>query len=97
MRKTREILRQKWQLARSHREVAVNVGRSLGAIIATLKRAEPVQLDRSAIASLSDTGAASFSLGMRWERRLVLEETRPRSRRRHEGPQRIIKLRACAR
>jgi DNA-directed RNA polymerase specialized sigma24 family protein len=39
MRKTREILRQKWELGRTHREVAESVGQSLGAVAATLARA----------------------------------------------------------
>jgi len=30
MRKTREILRQKWELSRTHREIAASVGQSLG-------------------------------------------------------------------
>ena len=37
MRKTREILRQKWCLGRSHREVARSLGKSVGAISATLR------------------------------------------------------------
>jgi transposase len=54
MRKTREILRQKLLLERSHREVAESVGQSVGAITATLKRAASAQLNWSAIAALSD-------------------------------------------
>ena len=39
MRKTREILRQKWVLRRSHREVASGLDVSIGAVTGTLHRA----------------------------------------------------------
>jgi len=39
MRKAREILRQKWELKRSHREVAASVGVSKGAITGVIHRA----------------------------------------------------------
>ena len=39
MRKTREILRQKWVLQRSHREVASSLDVSIGAVSGTLHRA----------------------------------------------------------
>jgi hypothetical protein len=39
MRKAREILRQKWELGRSHREVAASVGVSKGAITGVIHRA----------------------------------------------------------
>ena len=39
MRKAREILRQKWALGRSHREVAESQGVSVGAITGILHRA----------------------------------------------------------
>jgi transposase len=54
MRKTREILRQKWCLGRSHREVARSLGRSVGAIHATLRRARAAGLDWEAVGALSD-------------------------------------------
>ena len=54
MRKTREILRQKWCLGRSHREVARSLGKSLGAISATLARATTAELDWEAVSALSD-------------------------------------------
>jgi transposase len=54
MRKTREILRQKWCLGRSHREVARSLGQSVGAIHATLRRAREAGLDWEAIGALSD-------------------------------------------
>ena len=37
MRKIREILRQKWVLGRSHREVARSVGVSVGAVGGTVR------------------------------------------------------------
>jgi len=55
MRKTREILRQKWCLGRSHREVARSLGQSVGAIHATLRRAEAAGLAWEAVGALSDT------------------------------------------
>ncbi len=54
MRKTREILRQKWCLGRSHREVARSLGKSVGAVHATLRRATAAGLDWEAIQALSD-------------------------------------------
>ena len=39
MRKAREILRQKWELGRSHREVAESIGVSKGAITGVIHRA----------------------------------------------------------
>ena len=54
MRKTREILRQKWELGRSHRAVAASVGLSSGAIGATVARAAAAGLDWAAVESLSD-------------------------------------------
>jgi transposase len=54
MRKTREILRQKWCLGRSHREVARSLGKGLGTISATVQRAEAAGLDWESVAALSD-------------------------------------------
>jgi transposase len=54
MRKTREILRQKWCLGRSHREVARSLGKSVGAIHATLRRATMAGLDWEGVGALSD-------------------------------------------
>ena len=45
MRHTREILRQKWLLGRSHRDVAASLGISLGVIAATFQRARAAGLD----------------------------------------------------
>jgi transposase len=54
MRKTREILRQKWELGQTHREVAASVGLSLGAVAVTLSRATKAGLDWPAAQALSD-------------------------------------------
>jgi transposase len=55
MRKTREILRQKWCLGRSHREVARSLAKSVGVISATLARAAEAGLDSwEAVGALSD-------------------------------------------
>ena len=54
MRKTREILRQKWCLGRSHREVARSLGKSVGVISATLTRATKAGLESwEAVSALS--------------------------------------------
>ncbi len=50
MRRTREILRQKWQLDRSHREVARSLSVSVGMVSATLGRAEAAGITSWAIA-----------------------------------------------
>lgn len=44
MRKTKEILRQKWVLGRTHRAIATSVGVSAGAVGATLERAQAADL-----------------------------------------------------
>ncbi len=44
MRRTREILRQKWALGRSHREVAQSLGVSIGAVSGALARARAAGL-----------------------------------------------------
>jgi len=54
MRKTREILRQKWQLGRSHREVAVSVAVSAGAVANTIDRAARAGLDWAAVEGVDD-------------------------------------------
>ena len=61
MRNTREILRQKWPLGRSHREVAASLGISLGVIAATLQRARAAGLDWPAVEGL-DEGALEARL-----------------------------------
>lgn len=55
MHQTREILRRKWSLGHSHREVARSLGVSVGAISAVLKRAAEAGLeDFEALAVLSE-------------------------------------------
>ena len=50
----REVLRQKWLLGRSHREVAESLGRSAGTIAKTVERARLAQLDWATVQTLSD-------------------------------------------
>ena len=54
MRRTREILRQKWALGRSHREVAQSLGVSTGAISAALARAKAAGLSRESALALGE-------------------------------------------
>ncbi len=54
MRKTREILRQKWELGRTHRQVAASVGASSGAVAGAVSRAGQAGLDWVAVQALSD-------------------------------------------
>ena len=54
MRKTREILRQKWQLGRTHREVAFSVGGSAGAVGSAVERATAAGLDWAGVEALGD-------------------------------------------
>jgi transposase len=54
MRNTREILRQKWTLGRSHREVGQSVGVSIGAVSAVIARATAAGLDWLAVTALAD-------------------------------------------
>lgn len=54
MRKLREILRQKWVLEKSHREVVQSVGGSVGAVSSVLTRAEAAGLSWAAVEALSD-------------------------------------------
>ncbi len=54
MRKTREILRLKWCLGRSHREVARSLGVSCGAVASTLQRAGEAGLDWATIEQLTE-------------------------------------------
>ena len=54
MRRTREILRQKLELGRSHREVAASVGLSVGAVGATLVRAATAGLSWASVQGLTD-------------------------------------------
>jgi transposase len=54
MRNTKEILRQKWVLGRSHREVARSVGVSAGAVGAAISRATAAGLDWPGVESLAE-------------------------------------------
>jgi transposase len=54
MRNTREILRQKWTLGRSHREVGQSVAVSIGAVSAVIARAIAAGLDWPAVQALTD-------------------------------------------
>lgn len=54
MRHIREILRLKWSLKRSHREVARSLGVSPGAVASVLSRATGIGLTAEALAGLTD-------------------------------------------
>jgi len=54
MRHVREILRQKWCLGRSHREVATSLGVSVGVVSGTLTRARKAGLDWATVAGLPE-------------------------------------------
>src|SRR5207249_11044481 len=54
MRQTREILRQKWGLGRTHREVAQSLRISTGAVGTTVLRARAAGLDWAQVDALSD-------------------------------------------
>lgn len=54
MRKTREILRLKWELDRSHREVARSLGVSVGQVSETVKRARIAALTPAEVEAMSD-------------------------------------------
>jgi transposase len=54
MRKLREILRLKWPLARSHREVAASLQVSVGVVTSVLRRATHAGLDWSQVQPLTD-------------------------------------------
>jgi len=67
MRKTREILRQKWELDRTHREIAASVGQSLGAVATTLGRARAAGLDWARAQALSDAALEERIYGPKTE------------------------------
>jgi len=54
MRKTREILRQKWTLGRSHREVAASLGVSVGVVAKAVTRAAATKLSWEQVAGLDE-------------------------------------------
>ena len=55
MRQIREILRQKWALGLSHREVARSLGLSSGAVGTTVLRARAAGLDWAQVGTLTET------------------------------------------
>jgi len=73
MHRTREILRQKWHLGRSHREVAASVGVSVGVVSKTVTRAHSAGLDWYHVEQLDD---GQLSLRLYGERDLS-DPTRP--------------------
>ena len=54
MRKAKEILRLKWDLQRSHRDVSRSLGVSAGAVSGALARAAAAGLDWPAVRELSE-------------------------------------------
>jgi hypothetical protein len=54
MRNVKEILRQKWILGRSNREVAASVGVSAGAISQVTTRAKSAKLEVSQVEQLDE-------------------------------------------
>jgi transposase len=54
MRKIREILRQKWALARSHREVAASLSVSVGVVASVVLRATRAGLDWEKVSALDE-------------------------------------------
>lgn len=54
MRKTREILRQRWQLGLSYREIGLSVGTAASGVWLAIKRAEAAGLDWPAVQQLDD-------------------------------------------
>src|SRR3989475_10762551 len=62
MRQTREILRQKWRLGRTHREVAQSLGISCGAVGTTVLRARAAGLDWAQVDPPQRRGAAGPGL-----------------------------------
>lgn len=54
MRKTREILRQKWELGRSYREIESALGVSHGAVSKTIPRAKGARLTWDDVQALTD-------------------------------------------
>ncbi|SRR5712691_4767085 len=65
MRQTREILRQKWGLGRTHREVAQSLRISTGAVGTTVLRARAAGLDWAQVDALSDDVLSDQTTGLR--------------------------------
>jgi transposase len=67
MRKIREVLRQKWGLKKSHREVASSLGVSPGSVGSVLARATAAGLDWSKVLQLADAELETKLYGPRIE------------------------------
>jgi transposase len=67
MHRIREILRQKWGLARTHREIAISVGCSVGAVWKVVDRATAAGLDLAAVDALDDAELETRVQGVRAE------------------------------
>jgi transposase len=66
MRKTREILRQKWTMGRSHRDVAASLGVSAGAVGEVVGRARRAGLStRAELEALTDEALDTLLYGVR--------------------------------
>lgn len=67
MRKLREILRQKWELQRTHREIAGSVGTSAGSVHVAVSRAKEAGLDWAKVQMLEDGAleAALYPVGQK--------------------------------
>ena len=63
MRKTREILRQKWELRRSHREVAQSLSVGLGTVSDVVHRARRAGLDWAQVHTLAEDALELIHLG----------------------------------
>ena len=87
MRKSREILRQKWVLGRSHREVVSSLGISAGIVTKIISRATAAGIDQwSQVEELSDSGKRSnFALPCKFRRlkNVIDHETGGNPRRRN--------------
>jgi transposase len=64
MRHTREILRQKWLLKKTHREVARSLGISAGAVGTTMSRVTAIGLDWPQVEALTDDALEARLYGL---------------------------------
>lgn len=67
MHRIREILRQKWALHRTHREIAASVGCSVGAVWKVVDRATTAALDLAVVEALDDAELEARVQGVRVE------------------------------
>jgi transposase len=67
MHRIREIVRQKWNLGRTHREIARSVGCSVGSVWKVLDRATTAGLDLTAVEALDDRELEARVHGVRVE------------------------------